>query len=231
MDHRSWEENVFMSLNIVVMMGPPGVGKGTQGRFLSKIFGAPILSIGDLLRQEVDKKTATGKELQKYIDRGEMAPWILMGEIIAKYLGSLKSNKVIFDGLPRYKSQMKNLEPLLKALNAKIIQCILLTAKDDVVLERLLHRRQCASCGMPKEKDGDLVCSFCGSTEFVFRADDEENVIRHRLNIYHRDSQPLIDYFDDLNLLKIFDGEKPVEDIQGQLIDILSQKGWVPLSS
>ena len=220
-----------MSFNIVVMMGPPGVGKGTQGKFLSKTFGAPILSIGDLLRQEVEKKTSVGKELQKYINLGEMAPWILMGEIITNYLGTLKTSRVIFDGIPRYKSQVKNLDPILKALKAEVIQSILLTAPDDVVVHRLLHRRQCSSCGMPKEKNENLNCVFCGSQNFLLRADDEEDIIRRRLAIYHQDSQPLIEHFTALGLLKVFDGQNSIADIQKQLIETLGKKGWTPVCS
>jgi len=185
----------------IVIFGPPGSGKGTYASLLKNRLGIPHISSGDLVREEIRKKTNLGKEIEKYSDAGKLVPNEVIAEILKKRLTQDLSRGFILEGYPRTIEQAKQLDNV-----AKIDVVINLNVPDRVIVERLSTRVQCKSCGsiynertLKPRIAGK--CDKCGG-ELFKRADDQPNVILERLKIYKETSTPVIDYYRVRKLLR-----------------------------
>ncbi len=184
----------------VVLLGPPGAGKGTQAKRLAAAYELLHLSTGDLLRDEVARGTELGREAEGYMKRGELVPDALVGKMLLARLHSQQAAAgCAFDGYPRNLEQAGLLDGLLAELNRRVDIALYLNVPDQALLERLTGRRSCPSCGAvyhvvthPPKVEG--VCDTCGGA-LVQRADDREEVIRERLRVYHQQTAPLLEHY------------------------------------
>jgi len=184
----------------VVLLGPPGAGKGTQAKRLAAAYELLHLSTGDLLREEVARGSELGREAEGYMKRGELVPDALVGKMLLARLHSQQAAAgCAFDGYPRNLEQAGLLDGLLAELNRRVDIALYLNVPDEALLERLTGRRSCPSCGAvyhvvthPPHVEG--VCDTCGGA-LVQRADDREEVIRERLRVYHQQTAPLLEHY------------------------------------
>jgi len=184
---------------IVIFLGPPGAGKGTQSQLLKERNGFIQISTGDLLREAVKNQTELGKLAKQYMDEGKLVPDDLIISLIKEKLQEYADKNIIFDGFPRTIPQAESLDNLLSHLNKNIDAVILFKIEDEEVVKRLTGRRVCPSCGAvyhmvynpPKI---DEICDKCGAG-LIQRDDDKEEVIRKRLEVYHQQTKPLIEYY------------------------------------
>lgn len=184
---------------IVIFLGPPGAGKGTQSQLLKERNGFIQISTGDLLREAVKNQTELGKLAKQYMDEGKLVPDDLIISLIKEKLQEYADKNIIFDGFPRTIPQAESLDNLLSHLNKNIDAVILFKIEDEEVVKRLTGRRVCPSCGAvyhmvynpPKI---DEICDKCGA-RLIQRDDDKEEVIRKRLEVYHQQTKPLIEYY------------------------------------
>ena len=186
----------------LIFLGPPGAGKGTQATVISKRFGIAHISTGDILRENVSKKTDLGIQAQKYMEAGQLVP----DDVIVAMVESRLQEKdcqagFILDGFPRTVVQAEALDKLLGKLDIELDGIIYFDVPDEVVVKRLSGRRICKSCGaiynihsQPPKKDG--VCDLCGG-ELYQRSDDEESVVMNRLKVYKELTAPLISYYEN----------------------------------
>ena len=201
---------------IVVFLGPPGAGKGTQAQRLVEEKGFIHISTGDLLREAVRNKTPLGLKAKEYMDRGELVPDDLIVELIKEKLP--EGGNVILDGFPRTVAQAQALEKMLEESGKKLDAVILFEVPDEVVVERLSGRRIDPKTGKvyhikynpPPE-----------GVEVVQRDDDREEVIRKRLEVYRKQTQPLVDYYKSKNLLKVVDATKSPEEVYKEILSVL----------
>jgi len=181
----------------VVLLGPPGGGKGTQAKRLTAAFELLHLSTGDLLRDEVKRATPLGVEAQGFMQRGELVPDELVGKMLMGRLHSQQAGSgCVFDGYPRTLAQASLLDALLAELGRRVDLALYINVPDDELLARLTGRRSCPACGAvfhvthnPPAQEG--ICDLCGGA-LVQRADDREDVIRERLRVYHESTAPLL---------------------------------------
>jgi adenylate kinase len=200
---------------ILVFLGPPGAGKGTQAKLLSQRMGFLHLSTGDLLREAVKNQTPLGKKAKEYMDRGELVPDELIVQLIEETMP--KDGNVILDGFPRTVNQALALEEMLKSKGEKISKVLFFDVPDEVIIDRLSGRRVCSKCGAvyhvkynPPKVEG--VCDLCGGT-LVQRDDDMEEVVKKRLEVYRKQTQPLIEFYQDRGIIYRLDAEKGVEEL------------------
>jgi len=212
---------------IVVFLGPPGAGKGTQAKLLSQRLGFLHLSTGDILREAVKKQTPLGIKAKEYMDRGELVPDNLIIALIEEYLP--KEGGVILDGFPRTIAQAEALENMLSAKGKKVSKVLLFDSPDEVIIDRLSGRRVCSNCGAvyhikynPPKKEG--VCDLCGGS-LVQREDDKEEVIKNRLEVYKRQTQPLIDFYKKKGIIYRLDATKSVEELFAEVEGIIKDGG------
>jgi adenylate kinase len=208
---------------VVILLGPPGVGKGTQGVLLAEGCGLRHLSTGDLLRKHRKEGTQLGREAQGYMDRGELVPDALVLAMVRDVLDSLApAEGVVFDGFPRTEVQAVSLGDVLAVLGRKVDRVVVLGADDEVIVKRLGGRRSCPACGSvynvytkPPRQEGR--CDRCGQA-LVHRADDQPGTIRKRLQVYREETAPLIRYFErsTATLLRV-NGEGSPEDVQDEI--------------
>jgi adenylate kinase len=194
----------------VVLMGPPGVGKGTQAKSLEERTGIPHISAGDILRHAVRIGTPVGRRVRPYVEAGKLVPDDLMGDLIGERLGGDGTTGFILDGFPRTVEQVAILDRILARRGVEVDRVCILTAPEEEIVRRLSGRRTCPSCGavyhlesMPPRSPG--VCDRCSSA-LVQRPDDAEDVIRERLRVYHRQTLPVADTYRDRSLLREVDG-------------------------
>jgi adenylate kinase len=215
---------------VVILLGPPGVGKGTQGVLLAEGSGLRHLSTGDLLRKHRKEKTDLGQKAQGYMDRGELVPDELILDMVRGVLGTLSSSEgVVFDGFPRTEVQARSLGPVLGERGRKVDLVIVLEADDEVIVRRLGGRRSCPSCGAvynvytnPPAKEGR--CDRCGA-ELVHRDDDKPETIRRRLQVYRQETEPLIRHYQGSDSAVVFvDGERAPEDVQAEIRDAVDKR-------
>lgn len=204
----------------IILLGPPGSGKGTVSERLEKDCGFFHLSAGELLREEVAKKTTIGKEIQSYINKGELAPSKFVVELVK--LEVRKKDNYILDGFPRSLEQAKQIEGL------KVDAVVLMDVSEEVVIERFAGRRICEKSGhgyhikyLPPKKAG--ICDVDGS-KLVQRADDKPEVIKKRFVVYHKETQPLINYYEKKKLLHRVDASKKPEDVYNEVKKALKLK-------
>ncbi len=200
----------------VVMLGPPGSGKGTQAEMLSEKYGWPQISTGNILRHAIENKTRLGLEAEKYMDRGELVPDEVVDGIVEERLAHPDcGGGFILDGFPRDLEQAEALESV-----ASIDVVFDIQVPEEMVVERLSQRRVC-DCGEtyhlkynPPKKD--MVCDECGGTLYQ-RDDDREDTIRHRLQVYHTETEPLIRYYGDKGILVKVDGTGGIDGVFGEI--------------
>jgi Adenylate kinase (EC 2.7.4.3) len=204
---------------ILVFLGPPGAGKGTQAKLLSKRMGFLHLSTGDLLREAVKNQTPLGKKAKEYMDRGELVPDELIVQLIEETMP--KDGNVVLDGFPRTVNQALALEEMLKGKGEKISKVLFFDVPDEVIIDRLSGRRVCSKCGAvyhvkynPSNVEG--VCDLCGGS-LVQRDDDKEEVVKKRLEVYRKQTQPLIEFYQDRGIIYRLDAEKGVEELFGEV--------------
>jgi adenylate kinase len=200
---------------ILVFLGPPGAGKGTQAKLLSQRMEFLHLSTGDLLREAVKNQTPLGKKAKEYMDRGELVPDGLIVQLIEETMP--KDGNVILDGFPRTVNQALALEEMLKGKGEKISKVLFFDVPDEVIIDRLSGRRVCSKCGAvyhvkynPPKVEG--VCDLCGGS-LVQRDDDKEEVVKKRLEVYRKQTQPLIEFYQDRGIIYRLDAEKGVEEL------------------
>jgi len=200
---------------ILVFLGPPGAGKGTQAKLLSQRMGFLHLSTGDLLREAVKNQTPLGKKAKEYMDRGELVPDELIVQLIEETMP--KDGNVILDGFPRTVNQALALEEMLKGKGEKISKVLFFDVPDEVIIDRLSGRRVCSKCGAvyhvkynPPKVEG--VCDLCGGS-LMQRDDDKEEVVKKRLEVYRKQTQPLIEFYQDRGIIYRLDAGKGVEEL------------------
>lgn len=203
----------------LVLLGPPGAGKGTQANLLETEHSLVKLSTGDLLRAAVAAGTELGRKAGDIMARGQLVPDDVVIGLIAECLDANgKANGFILDGFPRTIAQAKALDRLLEERGKQVDAVIEMRVDDDALVRRITGRFTCADCGegyheafkMPKVPG---VCDRCGSTQFVRRRDDTEEVVRPRLEAYHAQTEPLIAYYEKQGKLKTVDGMADIEAV------------------
>ncbi|HEX8103611.1 MAG TPA: adenylate kinase [Solirubrobacteraceae bacterium] len=206
----------------LVLLGPPGVGKGTQGRRLAEHLGVPLLSSGEILRAAVAEGSELGGQAQEYMDRGDLAPDELVVDLMGERLARDDARPgFILDGFPRSRGQAEALSDRLKELDRDLTAALMIEIDDEEVVRRLSGRRACPECGrtyhvelQPPRDEGR--CDDDG-TELVRRDDDEPATIRHRLEVYHEASGPLAGFYADCGVLHRIDGAGDADEVNGRL--------------
>jgi len=219
----------FRALNLV-LLGPPGSGKGTQAKVLAARYQVPHISTGDILRDEVRRSTPLGRQVQEIMERGELVPdRLVAGIILARLDRDDCARGFILDGYPRTVDQAAILDDLLAELGRTLERVILIEVPDDVIVRRMTGRRSCPRCGRvyhvesnPPE-DG-RTCDACG-VELEQRPDDGEEVVRERLRVYREKTEPLVELYRVRGLLAVVDGDRPVEEVTTAILEAL---GSVP---
>jgi adenylate kinase len=202
----------------LVLLGPPGSGKGTQGERLQEDLRLPYYATGDILRAAVRDGTPLGRMAKEYMDRGDLVPDEVIVGVIAERIDSIEAlDGFILDGFPRTIPQAEALDAKLAELSRAVTAVVLIDVSDDEVVRRLGGRRTCEQNGHvfhvefnPPKQDG--VCDLDGSA-LVTRDDDKPEVIRHRLEQYHAKTEPLIDYYDQRSVLRRLDGAAPPDAV------------------
>jgi adenylate kinase len=210
----------------IVLLGPPGAGKGTQAKLLQEEFAACQISTGDILRKAVAEKTPIGREAAQYIDRGALVPDDVIVKLVAERLKHEDCKTgFILDGFPRTIAQAESLDAILKEMRLSLNRVLSVQVPRAVIIERLAGRRSCKSCGAlshtvfnPPRKAG--ICDHCGG-ELYQRHDDEEDTVANRLKVYEKQTAPLVDYYRDRNLLREVDGVGAIDEIRARVVSAL----------
>jgi len=211
----------------IVMLGPPGAGKGTYASRLTRRLGIPHISTGDMVREEIKKQTDLGKKIKEYSDRGALVPDEIIIKLLAERIRKPDcSGGFILDGFPRTIRQAEALENI-----AKIDLVINLNVPDEIIITRLSNRLICRECGaiynlLTLKPKKDRICDKCGGALYQ-REDDKPEVIKERLNIYRRQTEPLIEYYTKKGLLRNVscnDLMTPPEVMVEKIIEIIEEK-------
>jgi adenylate kinase len=207
----------------LILLGPPGAGKGTQAERLREDFGLLHISTGDMLRAQVAEQTELGREAKGYMDAGDLVPdEVIVGMITERISDPDAANGFLLDGFPRNESQAESLAAALRSLNRHLSGVLLIEVADDEVVRRLAGRRVCVKNAShiyhvdfdpPKH---DQVCDQDGS-RLIQRDDDREETIRHRLDVYHAQTEPLIAYYDRAGILRRFDGTRSPDEVHDHI--------------
>jgi len=194
-----------------ILLGPPGAGKGTQAKMLTERYGVPQVSTGDILRAAVAAGTPLGKEAKTYMDRGALVPDEVVIGIVRDRLGEPNCRKgYLLDGFPRTVAQAEALNRMLKKLGAPLPRVVSLEVGEEELVKRLSGRRTCPACGEPFHVEShpprvEGICEKCGG-RLIQREDDREETIRRRLQVYRKETEPLIGYYQNQGLLKTVNG-------------------------
>ena len=212
----------------LIILGPPGAGKGTQAQMLERDRGFIQLSTGDMLRAAVSEGTEVGQKAKAIMDRGELVPDGVMVQIIADKLDEIGDRPFILDGFPRTQGQAEALDTLLSEKKKALSSVIELKIDDKILVERVVGRFTCGNCGegyhdtfkLPVKKN---ICDRCGGTEFKRRSDDNEEAMRAQLEAYHALTSPLIGYYGSKGILKSVDGAAAFDAVTAQIAAILDE--------
>jgi adenylate kinase len=210
----------------VVLLGPPGAGKGTQAKLLQEEFAACQISTGDILRKAVAEQSPLGKEAADYLNRGALVPDDVIVKLVAERLKQKDCETgFILDGFPRTIPQAQSLDAILKTMELSLNRVLAVQVPESIIIERLAGRRTCRSCGAlshtvfnPPRRAG--VCDRCGG-ELYQRDDDREETIAHRLQVYEQQTAPLANYYRERGLLREIDGVGDVDEIRDRVIKAL----------
>ena len=205
----------------IVLLGAPGAGKGTQAQKLVEEFGVAHISTGDLLRAAVKAGTKLGVKAKEYMDAGQLVPDKLVVDLVKERLAADDAKKgFILDGFPRNTAQAVTLDSALVDMGLSLDAALLVDVKAEVIVERLSSRRTCRDCGYTAPAGVD-VCPSCGG-EMYQRDDDKPETIQNRLNVYESQTAPLVEYYKGKGLLKVVDGDRPVDDVYADVKELLA---------
>ena len=209
----------------IVLLGPQGAGKGTQAQRISRETGAKHISTGDLVRAEIKSGSELGQTIKEYNDRGDLVPDEIIIQMMRPYLDEVDS--WILDGFPRNQSQAEALDEMLKEIAAELEAAVALEAPDDLLVERLSGRRTSESTGniYHAEYDPPPEDSEEDPGPFVQRKDDREDAIRHRLKIYHEQTEPLKGYYADRGILVQVDATQPISEVTAEIREAVEGAG------
>lgn len=212
----------------IILMGPPGGGKGTQARVLQDMFGIVQLSTGDMLRAAVKAGTEVGLKAKSLMEAGALVPdEVIVGVIKGRIAESDCANGFILDGFPRTIPQAEALDAMLEDMQMGLDAVIEVRVPDEMIVERITGRYACAKCGAGyhdtfQKPKVEGVCDACGSTEFIRRKDDTADTVATRLQAYHQQTAPLLPYYAERGLLKTIDGAAAIEDVTRQLVEAVA---------
>ena len=210
----------------MVLLGPPGAGKGTHAKILSERYRIPHISTGDLLRDEIERATPLGKRAQSFIDSGKLVPDDVVIDMMGERLQhSDARNGFILDGFPRTAEQAKALDRMLRERKTPLNLVLQFNTSEKVIVDRLSGRRVCTNCGanyhvrnIPPKREG--ICDVCAKP-LVQRKDDDPNTIRKRLKVYEEQTAPLIEFYKRFKLLQIVNGDLEIEPLQKELLQCM----------
>ena len=210
----------------IIMLGAPGAGKGTQAKLIGEKYGIPHISTGDIFRANIKNGTALGMEAKSYMDQGLLVPDELTVKILLDRVAQEDcAGGYVLDGFPRTIPQAEVLDKALAELNDKIDHAIDVDVPDENIIKRMSGRRACVGCGAtyhiefikPKTEG---ICEGCGQ-ELVLRDDDRPETVGKRLDVYHEQTQPLIDFYNKKGILKTVDGTREMDEVFDAIVEIL----------
>jgi adenylate kinase len=213
----------------LILLGPPGAGKGTQAKGIAARYGLVQLSTGDMLRAAVAAGTEVGRELKSIMERGDLVPDTVVVRVIGERIDRPDCKQgVIFDGFPRNLAQADALEAMLKSKKKKLDAVVELKVDDRRIIERIVGRFSCATCGVsyhdrfrrPKVRG---VCDVCQGTTFTRRDDDTAETVTNRLMVYYRETAPLIGYYHCKGTLRSVDGMGAIDDVAAEIGAVLDK--------
>ena len=205
----------------IVLLGAPGAGKGTQAQKLVADYGVAHISTGDLLRAAVKAGTKLGLKAKGYMDEGKLVPDQLLVDLVRERLEADDTQKgFILDGYPRNTAQAVTLDSMLAEIGRKLDAALLVDVQADVIVRRLSSRRTCKECGYTAPAGVD-VCPSCGGQMYQ-RDDDKPETIQKRLDVYESQTSPLVEYYKGKGLLKVVDGDRPVDDVYADVKELLA---------
>ena len=210
----------------IIMLGAPGAGKGTQAKMIAEKYSIPHISTGDIFRANIKNGTELGKKAKSYMDKGQLVPDELTLDLIMdRFKEDDCKNGYVLDGFPRTIPQAVALDAALKANGEKVDFAIDVDVPDENIVKRMGGRRACVNCGAtyhivysPTKVEGK--CDKCGE-ELIVRDDDKPETVLSRLEVYHNQTQPLIDYYNEQGILKTVDGTVDMKDVFKAIVDIL----------
>lgn len=210
----------------IIMLGAPGAGKGTQAKLIAEKYGVPHVSTGDIFRANIKNGTELGMEAKKYMDQGLLVPDELTVRILLDRVAQDDcKNGYVLDGFPRTIPQAEVLDEALTKINDKIDYAVNVEVPDENIIRRMSGRRACLACGatyhiehIPPKKEG--ICDACGK-ELVLRDDDKAETVRNRLDVYHKQTQPLIDFYQAKGILHSVDGTVDMNEVFAAITEIL----------
>ncbi len=211
----------------LILLGPPGAGKGTQAKWLQNYYGIKQLSTGDMLRSEVASGSELGKQAKKVMEEGAL----VSDELILKMITSCLRNQefkagCILDGFPRTTPQAESLDKILVDIGIQIDHVIEIHVEDEAMIERITGRYACSRCDTGyhdtyKKPKVEGVCDNCGGADFVRRKDDTPETVRLRLSAYHEQTKPIISHYGDQGILRVVDGMKAIDDVTKQIKGVI----------
>lgn len=210
----------------IIMLGAPGAGKGTQAKKIAEKYDIPHISTGDIFRANIKNNTELGKKAKEYMDQGLLVPDELTCDLVTDRIQKDDCSKgFILDGFPRTIPQAEALDKALNGMGTAMDYAINVDVADDKIIDRMSGRRACLKCGatyhvitIPPKKEG--ICDNCGS-ELVQREDDKPETVKKRLDVYHEQTQPLIDFYNNQGILRTVDGTKDFEGVFKDITMIL----------
>ncbi len=206
----------------IVLLGPPGAGKGTQAKMLETKYNMVQLSTGDMLRQVVATGSELGQEAKRVMDAGQLMPDELMIRLISERIDKDCGDGFILDGFPRTVRQAEGLDQMLAEKGVELDAVIEMKVDEEALIARLIGRFSCDTCGAGyhdtfQRPKVDGICDVCGGTEFGRRADDNEETVRARMEAYRRQTAPILPYYGEKGVLRSIDGMASIEEIAGQI--------------
>lgn len=210
----------------IIMLGAPGAGKGTQAKQIADKYQIPHISTGDIFRANIKEGTELGTKAKTYMDQGLLVPDELVVELVADRIAKDDcKNGFVLDGFPRTIPQAKALDEALAKMGEKMDYAVDVDVPDENIINRMGGRRACVNCGatyhivnIPTKVEG--ICDKCGK-EVILRDDDKPETVQKRLQVYHEQTQPLIDYYKNQGILKSVDGTRPMATVFADIIQIL----------
>lgn len=210
----------------IIMLGAPGAGKGTQAKMLSEKYQIPHISTGDIFRANIKENTELGKKAKNYMDQGLLVPDELVVDLVVDRMAKADcENGYVLDGFPRTIPQAESLTAALEKLNEKVDFALNIEVPDEVIVDRMSGRRSCSKCGaifhvvtIPPKQDG--ICDVCGA-ELVQRDDDKAETVKKRLEVYHEQTAPLIEYYNKQNVLLNIDGTIELNEVFNTILKTL----------